>query len=307
MSKCISTFDNFENLLNDRFNLINQPLLSLFFIEMQLYENFSSKYHTYKDLEAKLSQMRNNFAQKDRRMRYDPTIFMKNPYLDSKFNIRTKDLEVSKSKFFKEINAVNKEQPDIEDFSEPGKKRKLGVEVRSVNLESIKIEKSKENTTAHKPKDNNRNHMPNQDINNFFNFGQDFNFQQNIHNSNPFDLISLDKDNKCEQIIMECPSNRESQMIDTSSNKNIETVNLEAMSELESDRKTKFSYPSFGSVVQQSQPVKTFSKEDKLAIYCQSLQKNPTIDDLFSDNFIFPSSNSNKRVSSTADPFAEFY
>jgi hypothetical protein len=65
---------------------MNQPLLNLFYVEMKIYENFSGKYSTYKNLEEKLSQMRTNFAQKDRRLKYDPTIFLKNPYLDSKIN-----------------------------------------------------------------------------------------------------------------------------------------------------------------------------------------------------------------------------
>lgn len=38
----------------------------------------------YKDLEDKLTKMRTNFAMKDRKIKYDPTIYMKNPYLESK-------------------------------------------------------------------------------------------------------------------------------------------------------------------------------------------------------------------------------
>ncbi len=51
---------------------------------MKIYENFSSRYLSYKDLESKLNLMRNKFEDKDVKMKYDPTLFLKNPFLESK-------------------------------------------------------------------------------------------------------------------------------------------------------------------------------------------------------------------------------
>ncbi len=102
---------------------MNQPLLSLFFVEMKLYENFSSKYRAYRDLEEKLSKMRKNFAGKDRELKYDPTMFLKNPYLESKFKIKDVTskkfpvLQIEESKGFQEKISTKNETPNSFDFT----------------------------------------------------------------------------------------------------------------------------------------------------------------------------------------------
>jgi hypothetical protein len=53
-----NTYDTIEHLNNERFNLANPVLLQLYFTEMKLYESFSNKFATYKNLEENLSEMK---------------------------------------------------------------------------------------------------------------------------------------------------------------------------------------------------------------------------------------------------------
>jgi hypothetical protein len=109
LSNCINTYDALDSLLTDRFGLINQPLLDLFNVEKKLFEKFSVKYSLHNDLGVKLEGMKEKFALKSRRMKYDPTIFMKNPNIEHKFSSSKKVIKREESKTFTETKIISNE------------------------------------------------------------------------------------------------------------------------------------------------------------------------------------------------------
>jgi len=92
VKKAINAYDTIDNLNSNRFNLVTPVLLNLYFVEMKLYESFSTKYGEYKDLEDKLSVMKEEFLQKKKKniYSYNPMMHTKSPHLEDKFSKKKK-------------------------------------------------------------------------------------------------------------------------------------------------------------------------------------------------------------------------
>ncbi len=281
---------------------------------MKLYENFSSKYRSYRNLEEKLTRMRQNYACKDRKMKYDPTMFMKNPFIECKFDNK----EEKTSNFFNPSNFIENKLGKDEKLSTNGttpnsfefpKVFPINFNNQFIfDFKSKKIEEV-ENSTCFNRDNKNRDINP------------------KIITNSIKEITPID--NTCMQIpslkISELKQKENFQEFNNHETQIKEIDNpFKIRTEIETendDKKSKISYPTLRSVLNQEQNVSirktskdsqsTFSRAEKLT----SPQKTE-VNEVNFDEFFCRKNVSNENVNSLnvnnpknqiIDPFAGFY
>jgi hypothetical protein len=130
---------------------------------MKLYESFSSKYTTYKNLGEQLNVMRGKFEERHRPISYDPSLFLKNPNLEQKFDNSSAARSPNNSFFIKNAKSSSSEDPSSSSISN-----------KRMNLSMIE----KKNPFHSTIKTNKAPEKPSKVMNSSF---------QNVHNSIIFD------------------------------------------------------------------------------------------------------------------------
>jgi len=191
---------------------------------MQIYENFTSKFKTYKNLEEKLLKMNESFLSKLRVNDYDPQKFMKNPNIEENFeNKKLSLVQYKKSANARSASAFQKEDKvkNINDIYKNNLKSEKINEINSRN--ELNLDKgNKEFSLKNNTKNNLQNMFDNnQRLNQVIDIPFDFGNCNNINNATNQNSNNFNFNNGFQDLFNVFANNNNNNILEKANNNNL--------------------------------------------------------------------------------------